>query len=851
MLITSFIANLFGFMFGSSLFVFLLSLLFYIMLFRYVLLPTMRLLSPLIFSLMRLRTAQQQPFRLLRLTPPPTTDTSPLASVELLSSLHHILHGGRWYERLLSGSDRASLELVSTKQDGIRYLLRVSESKIEVVQTMLHSYLPDLQITEASDYLPTSSSTQVAQFTQAGHFAYSLTTAPTVAAHDLAGYLTGAMTKLKADELMALQIVIEPSFSAGIIRLRNRVQAGVSVQLHSFWTSPLRAMRWLLQESLGLAGLGSVGNSRPSYIAGQDIQTEIVAKLSQPLFRADIRALLLFPDDKRTEQRLDILQSSLAVYSRPGYQALRLRSSFGFRFTRAYRLFQYQQRLLSLLPSDSSLFSCSELAGLYHFPYGEALKTENVPRLHARTLPAPLSLKNDQTLDVIFGQNRYHDVITPIGLTQAERQRHVYLLGGTGNGKSTLLQTAIVSDMKQGKGLAIIDPHGDLATTLLGYVPRSRIKDVVYFNPRDYDYPIGLNLLELPDHLTGSELAHEKDMVTEAVISVLRRIFDDNTDISAYRIERILRNSIHTALTIEGATLFTVLRLLSDKAYQREIAHNLTDVSLKRFWVEEMSKAGDMQRVKLSGGPITRIERFERSESARRVLGQAHSTINFDELLYTGKILICNFSKGHLGEDTSALFGTTVMAMLQLAAWRRQDIAPDKRQPFYVYVDEFQNFANDAFASLLTEARKYKLYLTIAEQSTAQQDERLVEVMLNNVGTVICFRTGSPRDERLMLHQFGPFIEHGELANLPAYQFYIRIAAQTVSEPFSGETILPSQPGAESIAAAVMRSSRDQFATQAAAREEETPALIHSKAIPTMTASSKIKINLAAKTTRP
>ncbi len=292
---------------------------------------------------------------------------------------------------------------------------------------------------------------------------------------------------------------------------------------------------------------------------------------------------------------------------------------------------------------------------------------------------------------------------------------------------------------------------------------------------------------------------------------MFRKIFDDQSDSNAYRIERIMRNAVHTAFTVKDATIFTVLRLLTDASYRRAITDQLEDENLRRFWIEEMGKAGEMQRVKLSGGPIARIERFERSESARRVLGQPRSTINFDELMNSGKILICNFSKGRLGEDTSSLFGTTVLAKLQLAAWRRQDIAPENRQPFYLYVDEFQNFANDSFQSILTESRKYRLYLTMSEQSTAQQDERLIEVMLNNVGTVICFRTGSPNDERLILHQFSPMIQPGDVNNLPAYNFYIRIAAQKVYEPFSGETILSYSPSKIELVEQIKQVSRSTY----------------------------------------
>ena len=804
MLITGFIANLFGFLFGTSLFSLIISLFLYFLVIRYLLLPLIRWLLPIVLSVIDVYRHRQQTYVLLEVTPPARTGTSPQATAELLGGLHHLLLSSHWYQ-----PDRLALEIVASKSTGIRYLIRMTEPKAAVIKTMLQAYQPDVGIRKIEDYLPAqlepdSPGLSLAGFSQAGYFAYPLKNQANDQSHDLIGYLAGAMTKLEANELMALQIVLVPSLPAAANRLRNRLQAGADIRTYSFWSAPLRTVNWLAQLLLGTA-------IKPSNSASQDIRLLMLDKLAQPLFRADIRMITLSSDEIRTQQRLQSFHSGLAMFSRSGYQGLRLRYASNLPMAKFYRLFQFKNRLNSLLPVDSSLLSAAEVAGLYHFPYGQAVKTENLSRSWSKTLPAPLSLKNGTSHDIVLGQNHHLGTTTPIGLTAAERQRHVYIIGGTGNGKTTMLQSAIISDIRSGKGLALIDPHGDLATTILGYIPPNRVSDVIYFNPRDYDYPIGLNLLELPAGLTGSELAHEKDMVTEAVISVLRKIFDDQSDGNAYRIERILRNSIHTAFTIEGATIFTVLRLLTDRNYRKKMTANLPDDSLRRFWKEELNKAGDMQRIKLTGGPVARIERFERSESARRVLGQDRSTINFDELMNSGKILICNFSKGRLGEDTSALFGTTVLAKLQLAAWRRQDIAPDKRRPFYLYVDEFQNFANNSFQSILTESRKYRLYLTMAEQSTAQQDERLIEVMLNNVGTVVCFRTGSPRDERLILHQFSPLIETGDIINLPAYNFYIRIAAEKVYEPFSGQTLLQKSAGSVKVAANVQRVSKSSY----------------------------------------
>src|SRR5680860_383849 len=343
------------------------------------------------------------------------------------------------------------------------------------------------------------------------------------------------------------------------------------------------------------------------------------------------------------------------------------------------------------------------------------------------------------------------------------------------------------------------------------HIASLRIDDVIYMNPDDLAHPVGMNLLEIPDGLEGDDLLREKDFVTESTISVMRKIFSED-DSGGHRIEYILRNAIQTALTLEGSTLFTIFQLLNDSRFRRDVVRKLDDENLRNFWKNEIGRAGEMQRVKMSAGITAKIGRFLFSASARRVLEQEKSTIDFDQIINDGKILICNFSKGLLGEDTSALFGTTVLAKLQLASLRRARMSVSDRRPFYLYVDEFQNFATTGFTQMLSEARKYRLFLTMAEQSTSQQDQqKLVDVILANVGTVVCFRSGSPADERLVLPLFSPYVEEGEIANLPTYSFYARIAAIRSQEPMSGVTLLLEDDGDAEIAKRVVKESRKKY----------------------------------------
>ena len=373
----------------------------------------------------------------------------------------------------------------------------------------------------------------------------------------------------------------------------------------------------------------------------------------------------------------------------------------------------------------------------------------------------------------------------------------------------------VSQDILNGKGVAVIDPHGDLAETLLTCIPKGRTDDLIYVNPDDLKYPIGINLLEISPNLDEDDLLREKEFITESVISLFRKVFSESMGGHAHRIEYILRNTIQTALTLEDPTLFTIYELLNNPPFQKRVTANLEDENLKNFWKFEYGKAGDYQKVKMISPVAARIGRFLFSPSAKRILEQKKSTINFDEILDQKKILICNLAKGKLGEDTSEVLGIMIVAKIQLASLRRARKEVKTRTPFYMYVDEFQNFATPSFIQMLSEARKYKTYLVMAEQSTSQQkDKNLVNVILANVGTVVSFRSANPDDERLMLPQFAPYIESGDISNLPRYNFYIKISAVEPEESFSGTTIPLDITYNKVAVETLIQSSRDKYAIE-------------------------------------
>jgi type IV secretory system conjugative DNA transfer VirD4/TraG family protein/uncharacterized protein DUF87 len=792
----------------------------------------------LVLDIMDFDRLRDQRFVFLELTPPAYSTKSPLATAELFSVVHGLCSLRSRKHGLLRRKCVMSFEVVSTRHDGIRYLVRLSEDKLSSFQQLTASYLPDTRFKLVDDYLLSPEFTNrrymsLSEFKQSGHFAYPLAAKETLSQHDPIAYITGSMTKLEANELIAFQVVVSPASRLEASKIRGKLLSSQDIKKrHKFWQFPfilifklirlVLAAFWAIMETIGEAANGTYhapkSYSQQNYepkrrtVEAQRLVDDMHAKLRQPLFQTDIRALVAVTETHHAQERAEGLVSSLASFDVPDYQGFSTRGNFPTKWRTKYRLLKFQKRLPSMITSSSNVLAASEVSDLYHFPYGSTTQTENIMKSLSRTLPASLSLKNDTQLDVLLGENHHHGQTTPIGLTIAERERHVYIVGGTGNGKTTVLLYGIVQDINNGKAVAIIDPHGDLAESVLRHIPEERINDVIYINPIDVSHPIGLNLLELQPSVSGDELLIEKDLVTEAIISIFHKIFSDD-DSGGHRVEYILRNAIQTALTLEGSTLFTIFDLLNDPNFRHSVVKNLQDRNLKNFWINEFGKAGSYQKVKMSAGITAKVGRFLFSTSAKRTFEQPKSTIDFDDILSSGKILICNFSKGLLGEDASVLFGTTILAKIQLATLRRAKVNPNKRQPFYFYVDEFQNFATTSFLQLLSEARKYKLFLTMAEQSTSQQiEDHMVDTILANVGTVICFRSASPADERFLLPLFNPYIEPGEISNLPSYNFYIRINAVDAHEPLSGKTVLLEDDGSETIATKVKEFSRNHNA---------------------------------------
>ncbi|MBX4195805.1 type IV secretion system DNA-binding domain-containing protein [Candidatus Parcubacteria bacterium] len=391
------------------------------------------------------------------------------------------------------------------------------------------------------------------------------------------------------------------------------------------------------------------------------------------------------------------------------------------------------------------------------------------------------------------------------GIKAKDRLKHVYVIGKTGMGKSTLLENMAVQDIKGNEGMAFIDPHGKTAELLLEYVPPERIKDVIYFAPFDTEYPISFNVMED----VGIDKRH---LVANGLMSAFKKIW---VDAWSARMEYILNNILLALLEYPGSTLIGVNRMLSDKTYRDKIVENVKDPSVKSFWVDEFAKYGEKYMQEAGAAIQNKIGQFISNPLVRNIIGQERSSFDIRKLMDDGKIMIINLSKGRVGEANANLIGSMLITKIYLAAMSRADKADAELQKlpnFYLYVDEFQSFANESFADILSEARKYKLNLTIAHQYIEQMEEEVRAAVFGNVGTMITFRVGA-YDAEVLEKEFAPTFTAEDLVNLGSYQIYLKLMIDGIgSQPFSARTLAPIEKPSASSVEEIVRNSRRVYA---------------------------------------
>jgi len=412
-------------------------------------------------------------------------------------------------------------------------------------------------------------------------------------------------------------------------------------------------------------------------------------------------------------------------------------------------------------------------------------------------------MDNNENQIVYLGETNFRNKKVRFGIKPDDRRRHMYVVGSTGMGKSEFLKNMAIQDIEAGRGVAFIDPHGDPSDDLLDHIPKERIKDVIYFNPDDLEFPISFNVMEK----VGYDLRH---LVASGLLGVFKKIWGE--EVWSGRMEYILNNTILALLEYPESTLLGINRLMSNKDYRKKVVDNINDPIVKSFWVEEFAKYADRFATEATAAIQNKVGQFSSNNLIRNIIGQTKSKFNIRKIMDEGKILIVNVSRGKIGEDASHLLGALLITKIQLAAMSRVDIPESQRKDFYLYVDEFQHFATESFANILSEARKYRLNLVMAHQYIKQMEEPVQDAVFGNAGTIISFRVGAD-DAEFLEKWFSPEFEMSDLINLGKYNIYLKLMIDGISSKgFSAQTLPPFPKLEKSNREAIIALSREQYA---------------------------------------
>ena len=654
------------------------------------------------------------------------------------------------------------------------------------------------------------------------------------------------MSKLKDDEQVWYQLVIRPTGEDFKKEGEKKIN-----QIFDIESSKKRRAGSFPEFGLGVTlgevvrapfehpGSGGARKKRRSRIrcglllrrARKDMTEAIEEKISKIAFEATPRFLFLTKQGNPDPGIIAALHGFVRQFNTQNLNSLKPNSvkttaSYAVRGMFKKTRIRWRKRIIyedyrNISPSDKkSVLNIEELATIYHFPIAAVSTTElekipsrkgqpagrraddrgrvsmrvcgiHKPFISGFRIPRIIScyIKYDgRNSDLTpLGYYNFRHQQKKFGIKIDDRRRHIYIIGKTGVGKTTLLENMAIADIRSGKGVAIVDPHGEFAEKMLDFVPEERLDDVIYFDPSDMEYPIAFNPMEQ----VGTEYRH---LVASGLMGVFKKIW---ADAWSARMQYILNNTLLALLENPGATLLGHLRMFSNPDYRKQIVDNLRDPVIKAFWQDEFSKYSQRFETEALAAIQNKVGQFVSNPLVRNILGQPHSSLNMRDIMDSGKIFICNLSKGKIGEDNSALLGAMIITRLQLAAMSRVDLPEEKRRDFFLYVDEFQNFATESFANILSEARKYRLSLVLAHQYIGQLrtgDSTMVrDAVFGNVGTIIAFRVGA-EDAEFLEKEFMPEFLQNDLVNLSKANIYIKLMIDGVaSRPFSAETMPPQK----------------------------------------------------------
>ena len=721
---------------------------------------------------------------LLVLEIPRTNDKQELAAEQLFASLHGILRDNK--ELRLSGGhqEHISFEIASVNGQ-IRFYVWVPKTLQSFVEGQIYSQYPTVQIHQADeDYTEHERDHEVAYSTEltltTDEF-LPIRTFQNFEVDPLAG-ITGTLAKLETTgEELWIQVLVRPipdDWQNAADRYINSIKNGRMFSLPGFGGS----MQWLIGVLGALWQPPEQGANQSTAVELSDRDktriSEAEKKATKLGYEVKIRLVYMGESQTNAKLRMQALVGTFKQFNSTNLNGFRaVKGVFGKEFIDKYRKRSFI--------GDGFILNIEELASVFHLPHTN-VETPNIVWASSKTAEPPSKLPvltgedvNDDQISA-FGVTNFRGISHQFGMLRYDRSRHVYIIGQTGAGKSGLLELFALSDIFHNQGYAIIDPHGDFAINNMKFIPGSRLNDVIYFNPADTAYPLGFNPLEVTN-------PNQKTNISSEIIGVLKRIFGDSW---GPRLEYILRYTILALLDRPEATMLDITRMLTDKEFRKETLTYCRDTVVLQFWNVEFASWNDKFVAEAIAPVLNKVGAFTANPIIRNIIGQPKSTFNIRQIMDEGKILIVNLSKGLIGEDNAAILGSFLVTKIQLAAMSRSDI-PDvrDRRPFYLYVDEFQNFATDSFATILSEARKYGLNLTVANQYISQMSDTVRDAVFGNVGTMISFRV-SADDAPILAKQFEPNFESIDLLQMHNRNFVVNMVIGGEKTPaFSARTL--------------------------------------------------------------
>ncbi len=604
----------------------------------------------------------------------------------------------------------------------------------------------------------------------------------------------GVFNKLsKEGEGLALQFVLKPVSSwenKKIFQIIKKLREGKKL-------NEALKKEHLLHDILRILGEAFLPESKETKEQKEKEKTEpkpqeeiaiknLETKANRPLFKVNIRLVASTNNQATSEILISTLESAFGQFSNPGFNEFYSVRPKGNKLKKVF--YQFAFRLFD--DKDSILLNTEEITSFFHLPTSYT-KNSLIHWLAAKSAPPPPNLPTE---GIILGENVYQGVKTLVRITREDRRRHIYVIGQTGTGKTTLLKNMIVQDIRNGDGVCFLDPHGDVAQEILGLIPKERIDDVIYFNPGDTRRPIALNILEY-----SKERPEEKTFIINTLIEIIDKLYNLQLT-GGPMFEQYLRNALLLIMDNPdwGYTLLDVSRVFVDEDFRDELLDQCKNYPVIEFWRKQaVVVGGELSLENMITWITSKLNPFITNDFVRPIIAQAKSTLNFEDIMNNKKILIVNLSKGILGETSAYLLGMLLITKILLAAFARVRIPEEERKDFYLYIDEFQNFAFKGVASILSEARKYRLSMIFAHQYIKQLPEEIAAAVVGNVGTKILFRVG-PDDAEFWERAFLPTFTKQDLLNIPNYNAYIVLLIHGyASQPFNFKTIYPETPNKE------------------------------------------------------